>query len=33
MVEMITTMRAYELTSKSIKTSDDMLQVANGLVR
>jgi flagellar basal-body rod protein FlgG len=33
MVDMITTMRAYELTSKSIKTSDDMLQVANGLVR
>ena len=33
MVEMITTMRAYELTSKSIKTSDDMLQIANGLVR
>jgi flagellar basal-body rod protein FlgG len=33
MVEMITAMRAYELTSKSIKTSDDMLQIANGLVR
>jgi flagellar basal-body rod protein FlgG len=33
MVEMITTMRAFELTSKSIKTSDDMLQIANGLVR
>ena len=33
MVDMITTMRAYELTSKSIKTSDDMLQIANGLVR
>jgi flagellar basal-body rod protein FlgG len=33
MVDMITTMRAYEMTSKSIKTSDDMLQIANGLVR
>ena len=33
MVDMITTMRAYELTSKAIKTSDDMQQIANGLVR
>jgi flagellar basal-body rod protein FlgG len=33
MVDMITTMRAYELTSKAIKSSDDMLQIANGLVR
>jgi flagellar basal-body rod protein FlgG len=33
MVDMITTMRAYELTSKAIKTSDEMQQIANGLVR
>jgi flagellar basal-body rod protein FlgG len=33
MVDMITTMRAYELTSKAIRSSDDMLQIANGLVR
>jgi flagellar basal-body rod protein FlgG len=33
MVDMITTMRAYEMTSKSIKTSDDMLQIANGIIR
>jgi flagellar basal-body rod protein FlgG len=33
MVDMITAMRAYELNSKAIKNSEEMLQVANGLVR
>ena len=33
MVNMITSQRAYEASSKSIKTSDEMLQMANNLVR
>ena len=33
MVDMITAMRAYELNSKAIKNSDEMMQTANGLVR
>ncbi len=33
MVDMITAMRAYELNSKAIKNADEMMQVANGLVR
>jgi len=30
---MITSMRAYEVNSKSIQNSEEMLQIANGLVR
>jgi flagellar basal-body rod protein FlgG len=33
MVEMITSMRAYELNSKAIKNSEEMLQIATGMVR
>jgi len=33
MVSMIVTQRAYEVNSKVIQTSDDMLQVANQLKR
>jgi flagellar basal-body rod protein FlgG len=33
MVEMITAMRAYEINSKAIKTSDEMGQIANNLTR
>jgi flagellar basal-body rod protein FlgG len=33
MVDMITAMRAYEINSKAIKTSEDMAQVTNSLVR
>ena len=33
MVEMIAAMRAYELSSKAIKTSDEMGQIANNVVR
>ena len=33
MVNMITAQRAYEINSKSIKTSDDMLQITNNLKR
>lgn len=33
MVNMITAQRAYEINSKAIQTSDDMLQVANNLKR
>lgn len=33
MVDMITAQRAYEVNSKSIQTSDDMLQQANNLKR
>lgn len=33
MVDMISAMRAYELNSKAIKNADEMMQVANGLVR
>jgi flagellar basal-body rod protein FlgG len=33
MVDMITAQRAYEINSKSIQTSDEMLQIANNLRR
>ena len=33
MVNMITAQRAYEVNSKAIQTSDNMLQTANNLVR
>ncbi len=33
MVDMISAMRAYELNSKAIRNSEEMLQVANNLVR
>lgn len=33
MVNMITAQRAYEVNSKAIQTSDDMLNIANGLKR
>jgi flagellar basal-body rod protein FlgG len=33
MVNMITSQRAYELNSKAIQTSDDMLRTINGLKR
>jgi flagellar basal-body rod protein FlgG len=33
MVDMITAMRAYEINSKAIKNSEDMLEMANNLVR
>jgi flagellar basal-body rod protein FlgG len=33
MVNMITAQRAYEVNSKSIQASDEMLQIANGLRR
>ena len=33
MVDMITSMRAYEINSKAIKNSEDMSQVANSLLR
>ena len=33
MVNMITAQRAYEVNSKAIQTSDEMLQTANGLKR
>jgi flagellar basal-body rod protein FlgG len=33
MVDMITAMRAYEINSKAIKNSEDMSEVANGLIR
>jgi flagellar basal-body rod protein FlgG len=33
MVRLITAQRAYELNSKAITTSDEMLQVANNLRR
>jgi flagellar basal-body rod protein FlgG len=33
MVNMITAQRAYEIVSKSIQVSDEMLQVANNLKR
>ncbi|HEC32151.1 MAG TPA: flagellar basal body rod protein FlgG, partial [Deltaproteobacteria bacterium] len=31
MVDMIVAQRAYEATSKVIKTSDEMMQIANNL--
>lgn len=33
MVDMITAMRAYEINSKAIKNSEQMLEIANNLVR
>jgi flagellar basal-body rod protein FlgG len=33
MVDMITAMRAYEINSKAIKNSEDMMEMANNLVR
>lgn len=33
MVDMITAMRAYEINSKAIKNSEEMLQIANNLIR
>ncbi|MDQ6829255.1 MAG: flagellar basal-body rod protein FlgG [Gemmatimonadota bacterium] len=33
MVDMITSMRAYEINSKSIKNSEDMMQIANNMSR
>ncbi len=33
MVDMIVTQRAYELNSKTVQTSDDMLSIASGLKR
>jgi len=33
MVNMIVAQRAYEITSKAITTSDEMLQTANSLKR
>ncbi len=33
MVDMITAMRAYEINSKAIKTSDEMGQIANNITR
>jgi flagellar basal-body rod protein FlgG len=33
MVDMITAMRAYELNSKAVKNSDEMMSVANNMIR
>jgi flagellar basal-body rod protein FlgG len=33
MVDMITSMRAYEITSKAIKSAEEMMEVANQLIR
>jgi flagellar basal-body rod protein FlgG len=33
MVDMITSLRAYEINSKAIKNSEEMTQIANGLLR
>ena len=33
MVDMITSMRAYEINSKAIKNAEEMMQVANNMVR
>jgi flagellar basal-body rod protein FlgG len=33
MVNMITAQRAYEVNSKAIQSSDEMLKTANGLIR
>lgn len=33
MINMITAQRAYEINSKAIQTSDDMLKTANGIIR
>lgn len=33
MVDMITSMRAYEINSKAIKNAEDMMEIANGMIR
>jgi flagellar basal-body rod protein FlgG len=33
MVDMITSLRAYEINSKAIKNAEEMMQIANGMVR
>jgi flagellar basal-body rod protein FlgG len=33
MVDMITAMRAYEINSKAIKNAEEMMAVANGMIR
>ncbi len=33
MVDMITAMRAYEINSKAIRNAEEMMQIANGLIR
>jgi flagellar basal-body rod protein FlgG len=33
MVDMITSMRAYEINSKAIKNAEDMMSMANGMIR
>jgi flagellar basal-body rod protein FlgG len=33
MVDMITSLRAYEINSKAVKNSEEMTQIANGLLR
>ena len=33
MVDMITSMRAYEINSKAVQNADQMAQVANSMVR
>jgi flagellar basal-body rod protein FlgG len=33
MVNMIAAQRAFEVNSKAIKTADEMLQIANGVMR
>ena len=33
MINMISAQRAYEVNSKAIQTSDDMLQTANQIIR
>ena len=33
MVDMITAMRAYEINSKAIKNAEEMMSIANGMIR
>jgi flagellar basal-body rod protein FlgG len=33
MVDMITSMRAYEINSKAIRNAEEMMQIANSLIR
>ena len=33
MVDMITSLRAYEINSKAIKNAEEMMQIANGMIR
>jgi flagellar basal-body rod protein FlgG len=33
MVDMITSMRAYEINSKAIKNAEEMMEIANGMIR